>query len=133
MDRRSFIIQNFNDAGNCGLDDCACEEAVVMKQSPEKIILRPLLQITLYAFLCALVFCVVKMNIANASMFLNRPDFVIACGTNSSAQKEKQNGYYNDHQSKDNNDKSNCPHQFGSSCLICFNDIKRKKSNMLIT
>lgn len=133
MDRRNFILQNFNNTGDCGLDDCVCQEAVAMKRPLEKIKLHALLAIALAAFACAFVFCLIKMNIANASVFLNRQYAAIACGTNASPQTEKQNVFYNDHQSNNNNNKSNCPHQLGSSCLICINDAKRKRSNMLMT
>jgi len=125
-------MQNFNNTGDCGLDDCICEEAVATKQSSEKIKPHSLLIITLSAFACAFVFCIVKMNIASASMFSNGQYVAIACGTNASLQKKMLNGFYNDHQSNNNSNKSNCPHQLGSSCLICINSAKRKKSNMHI-
>ena len=118
MDRRSFINQNFlnntSTSNKCQLDDCECEIILITeKQESKKTSSFHFATITMMAFICAIVFSILKIEAAKANVtefILVKKEKIISCAPGY-ANKRKLN---NNHAPADGKDQNNCSHQQGS-------------------
>ena len=118
MDRRSFINQDFlnitSTSNKCQLDDCECEIILITeKQESKKASSFHFATITMMAFICAIVFSIVKIEAAKtnvAEFILVKKEKIIYC-TSGYANKKNLTGH---HEPAEGNDQNNCSHQQGS-------------------
>ena len=118
MDRRSFINQDFlnntSASNKCQLDDCECEIILTTeKQESKKTSSFHFATITMMAFICAIVFSILKIEAAKANVtefILVKKEKTISCAPGY-ANKKKLNG---NHEPAEGNDQNNCSHQQGS-------------------
>ena len=120
MDRRSFINQDFlnttSTSNNCLLDDCECEIIpITEKQESNKRSSFYFTTITMLAFICAIVFSIVKIEAAKTNVtefILVKKEKIISCAPGY-ANKKNLTGH---HDPAEGNDQNNCTHQQGSLC-----------------